>query len=310
MLLLPPWALVADALQILDSGQSQESPDSFFQDGVSGWQARLVQKQQNINTELGASATLLPALRSRVIKVLQLPHSAESHQAADKLLEQCLELDLQQAAWPSTLPQDWQYITVAKALEPRNTDYANVELYPGSVDVYYDGWISHMWNSHRCMRLFLNAIITRCVSYLTPAHGDLKTHSTYVDAVHNIQDLVDDICSSTPFHIGYYPSTAEMACQYANVPAMRPVEPIAIGAYFFLWPLFVSWSAITIPQKQQDWIRGTMLKISERFGSTKALELMKIHQQDPKRPLYAENWDSSFFENLFEAASLYACGGL
>ena len=250
---------------------------------------------------------LIPGIRKNLLASLH-QHTPSSSRAISLILQECQNLDSAFSSWPVSTPSEWKYRSVIPETSPSSDDQGS-ELYPNlPVDIYCDAWSACAWNNYRCTRLFLNAFIVRCVKYLTQD----QCRTGMLEAVHDkavtrIQDMTDEICSSIPFHIGYFPPEP---LKVRNVPRMAPVEPIALGAYFLLWPIFVARSALTVSQQQRDWLRGRMLEISKRFGSHQAVELVRIGDTYPGRPLFANGWDVSYFENLFESCNLYAAGGV
>ena len=71
--------------------------------------------------------------------------------------------------------------------------------YPRSLDIDEDNIIANTWNLWRMSRVRILNIIGHCAAILD--YGGFYTDS--VQPTTAIQQLVDDICSSVPFHFGF-----------------------------------------------------------------------------------------------------------
>ena len=298
---------------MLDRVQRAKPADTIFHNSASGWQPKLIGNMQNVNTKLTQFTILVPALRARSIELLEKPYNKSSAEEVTEFIHECRTFDAMLSSWPSTIPDDWQYFTTTrKDDEPLTYDYEHSELFPGDVDIYYDGWVACVWNSWRCSRMFVNAIIIRCVRYLASPATDLCEDPNYIIAKERLQTMVDGVCSSVPFYFGYkLPQSQKNEPSFLGTPeGLKCWEPKALAVYFLLWPLFVARSAVTVPAKQRAWLRGRMMAILMRFGTVHAKMLVDIGDNDEKRPLFADHWDASMFENIFESSNLYASGGV
>lgn len=307
---------------MIERMQQGKALDDYFYSPITGWQHQVAPALQNPANRLTQYTLLVPALRSRATSLLQQSKTQWNIYAVSMLLHEVRSIDIILSTWPASIPDSWQYTAISHAswgpTSSLPTDY-QCEIYPGSLDSYYDIWIASVWNSYRVSRLFLNAIIVRCVTWLANVpHNPADEDAECFDAVTTIQSMANDICASVPFFLGYEPrslppdleletlaDSPEPACT-----ALRPAQPSSICGYFLLWPLFVCRSARSIPLSQRNFLRSRMGAIAERVGIAQAKMLVEVGDKDEKRPLFSEKWDAGLFERTWEHANLYASSGI
>ena len=116
------------------------------------------------------------------------------------LLDQAIELNEQLLMWTGTVPGDWDIIATDKFELPTGSSKHDF-VYQDRIDVYSDLSIATTWNSYRVTRLRVLTIILSCIAKLpeplTNAH-----RSQAILARRSLQELVDEICGSIPFHLG------------------------------------------------------------------------------------------------------------
>ena len=116
------------------------------------------------------------------------------------LLEQAIELNEQLITWTRTLPGDWKFVATDKFELPIGYPKHHF-VYQDRIDVYTDLSVATTWNSYRVTRLRVLAIILSCIAVLPEPLTDALRSQTLV-AMGSLQELVDDICGSVPFHLG------------------------------------------------------------------------------------------------------------
>ena len=297
-----------NVLQIQDRRRRSQPLEEIFDDDLTSFSRNLASKGQTVNNLLSEYMVLIARIRTNLLELLKRPRTPSTNRKVLLLLRECRDLDSAISSWPDCIPLEWKYRSIVPKDSPSSAD-TNLDLCPDvPVDIYCNPWSACAWNNYRCTRLFLNAFVIRCIANLAQAEQLPENSQTLQnEATRRMQEMVDGICSSIPFHIGYFPPEPLKA---SNVPRMKPVDPIVLAAYFLLWPIFVARSAMTVPMKQREWLRARMVEMSKRFGNHHAMALAQIGDTDPARPLYASHWDVSYFENLFESCNLYAAGGV
>lgn len=302
-------------IQSMDFAQHAACLSDFSGLGILHLDLARINGSPKTSQTLSYLLVLVPPLRSRGITLCQMPHSVETVAAALQLIDECRSLDSVLKKWPSQMPAEWKYCREGPVYDsPGENAYEQAETYLGAIDQYYDVWVAGVWNSWRCARMFVNAIIMRCYSWLSAeSTDDVLEEPDFIHAQQTMQEMADDICASVPFHLGHGLPTC-MADPFLPPEhfreAMKQRQGNGLTAYFLLWPLFVARSASTISQTQRAWIRGRLVAMATRFGIHQARSLISLGDCDPKRPLFAETWDESQIENSWEHVNLYTSGAV
>lgn len=116
------------------------------------------------------------------------------------LLDQAIELNERLIKWTRTLPGDWKFVATDKLEFPTGC-LKHHFVYQDRIDVYTDLSIATTWNSYRVTRLRVLTIILSCIATLPEPLTDAIRGQTFI-ARRSLQELVDDICGSVPFHLG------------------------------------------------------------------------------------------------------------
>lgn len=234
-------------------------------------------------------ANTLTKLTLRVPKIRMLADSLFSEKRSEsttgailQLIECCQHLDTALSTWRETTPEDWQYTS-----QPNFTsvlfDFSpeTSEVYPGNVDVYPDVWIAKAWNSYRTTRIFVQAMILRSAAWL--AGGDMQDPRLIsqiagaLQARQVIQEMVDEICASVPFHLGQTTKLGDKA--YTNVINGQEDQATEyFGGYFLLWPLYLARCPCIIPNEQRRWIIARIFSIARQIGIEEDLVWRKLNE--------------------------------
>ncbi|KAF2436164.1 hypothetical protein EJ08DRAFT_692049 [Tothia fuscella] len=187
------------------------------------------------------------------------------------LIRRAKDIDSELEHWALTLPKFWEpLIKIICNEEPENPKTA--EFWFGPVHTYGDLSMANVWNDYRVSRIFCQAVILGCVAAL-PAHARTEQIERISEqAVHITQQMVDDFCSAIPFLLGYdFKSRGQSAGE--------EIAAKATGAYFCVWPLFVTKKVPTISEKQKKWLLYRLYHIGTTFGltETQVLHLAQRH---------------------------------
>lgn len=202
------------------------------------------------------------------------------------LIKRCQDLNTLLATWRETIPEIWKYTSRSYDLEPDNFDCETSKVYPGNVDVYPDIWVARTWNTYRTTRIFVQAIILRCVVWV--AGGDTWGQCVGFQvavALQIIKELVDEICASVPFHLGHCTTTLLRdtvklgdSLDTNTTNGQEDMTTKHLGGYFLLWPLCVARSTRVISQEQARWITTRLLYIAGDFGLDERLVLKELNE--------------------------------
>jgi hypothetical protein len=166
-------------------------------------------------------------------------------------------IDMRLANWAAGVPAVWLYEIVH---ETQPSD----EVYNGTYHIYKVSWMTHVWNSYRCVRILVNELL---LGHLTPRSKLLSPFSTQDFGVQRLYlrdsmtQLSSDICSSLPFYFNHHK------------PHLRnsdtPPPPAAMGMYC-VWPLFLSGSMVGATSSQRRWVSGRLRHIGLVMGIQQA----------------------------------------
>ncbi|KAI9829494.1 MAG: hypothetical protein M1819_006314 [Sarea resinae] len=235
----------------------------------------------------------IPDLQVLAMQLLQQPRNESFVNSIKGLIDRALELDAALALWPSTLPTTWKRTRHTRVKPtPGDSDNEILEEYPKNVDTYTDIWTASVWNSYRVARMFTLSIIIRVISLslggsvLDPdfenKHPEVLLIPAYGQAKERLQEMVDEVCASIPYHIGYTTDTKASRELYESQ-KFRPSIPDgilgakALGGTFLISPLVVARSAMTTPGDQRRWIRGRLMAIAQQYRANIAKILAEVN---------------------------------
>lgn len=161
-------------------------------------------------------------------------------------------VDADLVKWSEAVPEVWHYVSIAVG------NGTLMDVYPRSIDIYYDTIVASTWNSWRAYRLYVLTIVMKCASILFTLHGDPDTEREDFEVIDTIQRLVNGICSSVPFHIGHTINGTDTARSlYPHAVGSRQIpDPVgALGVFMMKWPLSVASTMTCVPESQQRWMR-------------------------------------------------------
>lgn len=118
----------------------------------------------------------------------------------DAILQECLLLNAALDEWNSELPASWRPY---RSVSPESIHHSirAVGLYNGLCDVYASIAIAQTHNSWRSLKIMVLSLVRHCLTYLPPSPRD-EGFVTVGDADEQIQEIVDDVCASVPYHLG------------------------------------------------------------------------------------------------------------
>lgn len=144
----------------------------------------------------------LPSIRQRSKQVFEDPLLWSQQNVIFQLMACTTALDVELSLWYDNLPPAWHHRTVA-TLDGTLDDLEASEIWPGPVNVYQDVVVSNVINNYRMSRIFCQAIIIGCLARQAASREAVEKDKRYQDAVRTCRELVDGVCATVPFHLGY-----------------------------------------------------------------------------------------------------------
>ena len=117
------------------------------------------------------------------------------------------DLDRRLEDWARTLPPEWRS-EVGKVVTDEPAEPLSAFFWPGPVYVYVDVNVANVMNEYRIARLLCQSVVLLCVGALpagaTAAAGE-RLQRSYTEAVYIAQQMVNEVCSTVPFMLGFHP---------------------------------------------------------------------------------------------------------
>lgn len=197
------------------------------------------------------------------------------------ILARALELDgTILSVFASELPAGWEYQTIYTAV---NADW----IYNGCYHIYYDHWISQMWNSIRTLRAMLNemirGILLKGFSCKPPVFTEPEHAAQYQISTNVLYELQADILATVPQHLGYvspktnselFSSTDGSLVRSSNseqFPTVRLSSP-----YFLVWPLWFAGMMDVATEEVKTFVVRNLRALANTTGIQQALVLANL----------------------------------
>ncbi|KAF2753762.1 hypothetical protein EJ05DRAFT_489931 [Pseudovirgaria hyperparasitica] len=241
------------SMMLTNCVQRKKPVDTF--PGENGWKGK--DTEENAANRLTMISMELPEIRSRFETLQSGQASGDVSTEVNALLQSTKKMDAGLENWAATLPSTWnpQIISI---VEDSDTDIMLCPEWPGPQHIYNDVFVSNIQNDYRVTRIFCQIVIMGCLSII----GDMGQNSDFemLRAQYTSQQMVNDICSSVPFHMSFDMHSRPRTTGDENKAAE------ALGAYFLAWPLFVCNRVPNVSEQQRMWIAGRLMRIGVSFG--------------------------------------------
>ncbi|KAI9722303.1 MAG: hypothetical protein M1812_001775 [Candelaria pacifica] len=223
----------------------------------------------NNDARLSIVALSIPYIRARANELLSSYKDASSIAAVSSLALDAEQKDEELLSWHESLEDSW-YARTSAYLTDIPSDPSSAPVWRGPVHQYTDVHRAGIINLYRTHRIHVQAIILRCRGWLAPPNEFYREGPPYESHYHALQQLVDDVCSSVPYHFGLMMDERQTTS----------VNPVAngMGAYLIMLPLSVSASVECIPKEQRDWLRGRLRYLNQTYKIDQAKQLAESEE--------------------------------
>jgi hypothetical protein len=249
--------------------------------GVEWWLADAV--QEDTSHRATRLHLLVIEMRADVNRLMTLMHrTPENIASVVDILRRAQELDKEFLHWRDTLPEEWQYKTMAWVDNVPGGDLSKAEVCPGKIDLYTCLSMAATWNSVRISRLFLIGIQARCSAWLC-SPVDYRTRPEYAATMRTGVDIITDICASVPYSLGYKfghttPHSAYNMDSGFATGDDASVSGKSVGGYLSIWPLFCANNSDYTTDTQRKWVLGRLKYITEVLGIDQASTFAHVSQ--------------------------------
>lgn len=218
---------------------------------------------------------VIPGLKSRANSMQCRSDDATKNHDIPKLLEDARRADAILArGWNTDVPAAFRYISRPLCYRDERGMSRPEGLYPRSLDTYHDPFVANTWNKWRSSRIQVLQVIMQCISFSGQSKGMPDPPAEYAAAATSALQLVDDICSSIPYHLGYldtsinesfiYPHAADEVV--TSVWRARRGRPERTAPQMLLvQPLLIASNVDGVPASQRRWMRKYLAEIMQEW---------------------------------------------
>lgn len=234
---------------------------------------------ENTEDRLLSRTIKVPQLQSLVNSILSQPSWKIIESDIFELIRAAEDLDRELADWASNVPAGWSYSVATNLNSVSNPEPSTSRYIPSEIHVYRDFYIARVWNLYRVSRLIIQSILLRAASCLCfpSKSGAQHPENTHIEKLNGV--LVDDICASVPFLLGYDLSQLKRPTTNINFQDEKSIWPQSstskvgnskhTGRFSLIWPFYLSCSVSSIPETQRWWMRAQLQWIAE-YGEPQA----------------------------------------
>ncbi|KAF8860355.1 C6 zinc finger protein [Acephala macrosclerotiorum] len=225
--------------------------------------AEILSPYENVEDQLLSRTTRIPELQALTNSLLSRPSCDIDVSEAFELIQAAEDVDCELARWARQIPTQWSYTTVTR-MSPR---LSKSFFIPIQIHRYPNFYAARVWNLYRVHRLIIQSILFRVSS------------CTYLDRTDYHQDrtekinrnLVDDMCASVPFLLGYDLSKLKHSADspqdenftWPQSSINKASSSGHTGRFSLIWPLYFACSVPSVPEIQREWMRAQLRWIAE-----------------------------------------------
>lgn len=233
---------------------------------------------ENPEDRLLSRTIRVPQLQSLANDVLSQSDWNITESEIWELIQATEELDRELVDWAINVPAEWSY-SVATNLNSVSPEFSTPFYIPAEIHRYPNFYVARVWNLYRVSRLILQSIILRASSWhcSPPETSGQPLKITHAEKVNNI--LVNDICASVPFLLGYDLSQLKRSTTHIHSQDDKSIWPQCsmtkagnskhTGKFSLIWPLYLSCSVSSISKPQRQWMRA-QLQWTAEYGESQA----------------------------------------
>lgn len=259
--------LLTNSSQVHSHVQGSQPVDPIFDE-----LAEAVSSFENTEDRLLSRTIKVPHLQSLFNRIISQPSCSVTETEIFGLIRAAEDLDRELAHWARDVPAGWSY-TMAMNLNPMFSPELACACYiPSEIHRYPDFYIARVWNLYRVSRLVVQSILLRADSWLCfPSQNGRHHRNIHIEKLNGV--LVNDICASVPFLLGYNLSQLKRPDASMNFGVDKSIWPQSsprkigsskhTGRFSLIWPLYLSCSVSSIPEAQRGWMRAQLRWIAE-----------------------------------------------
>jgi len=224
-----------------------------------GW---LCDEDQDLNgaNRLTVASLELPNLKSQASNLMIKEKTPEVMREIYSVIEHTQVVDQRLENWVKSLPEIWKGET-PKIVVEEPSDPLSEFFWTGPVYVYQDLNIANVMNEYRVLRLSCQSIILDCIDSIPNQLLSEQLEIAQRKALYLVQKMIDDICSTVPFLLGFDIINRRWVKSISDETAEK-----STGGFYAATPLFIARKYMFIPSKQRQWLLGRLYHIGRELG--------------------------------------------
>ncbi|PWY74515.1 hypothetical protein BO94DRAFT_524377 [Aspergillus sclerotioniger CBS 115572] len=176
------------------------------------------------------------------------------------LIDEAILLDADMELWRTSLSPFWYYTMV----EIPHTPSKNQPHFPHRGDkyhLYHNVNLASIWNNYRQTRIVVNEMLRFMSLRMWRLQRAPEYQQTMSQCMETIQQMVDDICASIPYHF--------ISGETGFGASIR-----------LLWPLYIAGSSKCTDSSTREWIAQILDVIGNTVGLQQALSMAQIVREE------------------------------
>ena len=208
----------------------------------------------------------IPYLLRQEKTMYEEPDILKRQEIADALMSDCVRIEELLSYWSSMVPPQFQFTSLPLPKSSPQSPYEtldDVNMYPNSLDIYCDNTMASTWNTWRVTRIRILRITLHCLDITNPPHPAMPRPPEYQTSLTMIHRLIDEICSTVPFLLGFHKKRIgdHGAFQCFPHPPGEAKWPDnfaasgAVGGWLMMQPLSFVAQLEETPESQRRWVK-------------------------------------------------------
>ncbi|KAK1979189.1 C6 zinc finger protein [Colletotrichum cereale] len=223
-------------------------------------------------------AAEIPNLQYQSNHLFSQPRDAIENEV-ENLFRSARALESEISNWELSVPTTWSYSAATNVNDHPSSDFS-----PRQIHRYPNIYTARVWNFYRVSRLIIQSVLIRTISWMSSSM-DFNRFDEIRKVEISSAELVDDICASVYFLLGYDLSKMKLLSSSGGTKedktsghGVKGSDITQRGRFSLIWPLYVTSSSLSVPEAQRDWMR-MQLRFLANHGETQAQSVYSTRSQ-------------------------------
>jgi hypothetical protein len=187
--------------QMLKASLENNTPIEDFPD-IDGWNCDRNTGDVNGANKLAMLSLGLPRMRCRAKELIAMNKTDAVVREMLQIMDEALNLDHSLETFFQTLPDVWAGKIVDMVTE-EPLDITKAQCWPGPQVLYEDLNVAGAAADYRVVRIMCSGVVRHCFEALPTTARTAAIQRMFTKAVYIARDMVNQICSTVPYFLGY-----------------------------------------------------------------------------------------------------------